>query len=87
MRQKTIGLSTAAALVLWPGATIAFADPPAPAPTPPPLAPALTNLEVSPPDVNLTTNRSRQLFVVQATFDGLARRDRRGQGHGGGAAK
>src|SRR5262245_3231507 len=41
----------------------------APAPTP-----ALTALEVSPPDVSLFTNRARQVFVVQATFaDGITR--------------
>ncbi len=37
-------------------------------------APALTKLEVSPPDINLSTNRDRQSFVVQATFaDGITR--------------
>ena len=45
-------------------------------PTPALLAdePALTRLEVFPPDLNLTTARDRQLLVVQATYaDGLTR--------------
>jgi hypothetical protein len=37
-------------------------------------APALAKLEVSPPSINLTTTRDRQLIVVQATFtDGITR--------------
>jgi hypothetical protein len=37
-------------------------------------APALTKLEVSPPDINLNTTRDRQSFVVQAIFaDGITR--------------
>ena len=52
--------------------------PPAPAPTPAPApappAPALANLEVFPADVTLAASRSKQVFVVQATFaDGLTR--------------
>ena len=36
--------------------------------------PALTNLQVFPPDINLQTNRGRQSFVVQATYaDGITR--------------
>src|SRR5438552_6045653 len=36
--------------------------------------PALTNLQVFPPDINLQTNRVRQSFVVQATYaDGITR--------------
>ena len=39
-----------------------------------PAAGADLPLEVSPPDVNLATSRSRQVFVVQATFaDGITR--------------
>src|SRR5258708_7872666 len=34
----------------------------------------LASLDVFPPDVNLTTNRDRQSFVVQATYaDGIKR--------------
>jgi hypothetical protein len=40
----------------------------------PAQAPALTALEVFPPDVSLSTSRGRQSFVVKATFaDGLTR--------------
>src|SRR5436190_24227744 len=36
--------------------------------------PALTSLQVYPPDFKLQTNRGRQSFVVQATYsDGLTR--------------
>src|SRR5437016_8815958 len=36
--------------------------------------PALTSLQVFPPDINLQTNRGRQSFVVQATYaDGITR--------------
>jgi hypothetical protein len=35
---------------------------------------ALTKVEVSPPDINLNTNRDRQSFIVQATYaDGITR--------------
>ncbi len=84
MRRNTLSLSVAAILAFRLGGTAAFADPPsakpaatAPAPVAvaaPPAAPApvLMNLEVSPPDVQLATNRSKQLFIVQATFaDGI----------------
>src|SRR5262249_36719447 len=37
-------------------------------------APALTKIEVSPPEVNLLSARGKQLFVVQATYgDGITR--------------
>ena len=44
---------------------------------------ALTKLEVFPPDINLSTSRDRQSFVVQATLRRRhhPRRHRRGQGH------
>src|SRR5262249_30216678 len=51
--------------ILWASclADVAFAD-----------APALTNLQVFPPDIKLQTNRGRQSFVVQATYaDGITR--------------
>src|SRR5262249_46883597 len=51
--------------ILWAScfADVAFAD-----------APALTNLQVFPPDIRLQTNRDRQSFVVQATYaDGITR--------------
>ena len=36
--------------------------------------PALTKIEVSPPDINLNTTRDRQSFIVQATYaDGITR--------------
>src|SRR2546425_3335093 len=36
--------------------------------------PALTKVEVLPPDINLNTTRDRQSFVVQATYaDGITR--------------
>ena len=62
-----------------PNADSAGANPRAPTRAPPPIPPpppprALAALEVSPPDVTLVTNRSKQLFIVQATFaDGLTR--------------
>src|SRR5262245_15478343 len=37
-------------------------------------SPALTNVQVYPADIHLNTNRSRQTFVVQATYaDGITR--------------
>jgi hypothetical protein len=63
MRNHRAAFRVSAALVTWLGLFVAIA----PAQTP-------TNVEVFPPDVNLNTSRSRQLFVVKATYaDGLTR--------------
>ena len=65
MRQN-LTFHAAAALALWLGASAALAADPPPA--------ALADLLVFPPDVNLATSRSRQLFIVQAAYaDGLTR--------------
>ena len=51
--------------ILWASclANLALADPP-----------ALTNLQIFPPDIKLQTNRGRQSFAVQATYaDGITR--------------
>jgi hypothetical protein len=63
MRNHKAAFRVSAALVTWLGLSAAIAPAQAPA-----------TVEVFPPDVNLNTSRSRQLFVVKATYaDGLTR--------------